>query len=376
MSRVVGRVALLWTEVEDLIGLAIARTWLPRTAPSKHTALRPYCQQTSLLSSFWWFRRSWTASEMRSRLVSRPLWRYSRTTSRSSSYSSLSAMSFDFKLMSLPTPPVSRRECPCSANRRTRSRAPKLSSKMSQRAERACRRTLSSLSARHSTPEQSSSTTAQQISSSSQTTPSSSRSIASALLSARTTTLEAIYVASLSLLPVSTVRHSTARLLKRCLVPHSSEVVNLILYVSIYDLNPSGHNLSLDLIGEVLQALQIYGLSLDAPLQPGKPLREIIMTLSHQDPLPAFAMLASANCEALATEVSSSCLATPLYCLTDQLCTVMGPGMFVPCSTRTGNNAWTTSLPSETRVSTFRPDGAAQGTPEDDPGIAPSYCFL
>lgn len=109
-------------------------------------------------------------------------------------------------------------------------------------------------------------------------------------------------------------------------VPYSSEVVNLILHVSVYDLDPSNFSPSLELISEVLKVLPQLGLSIDYPLAPGKPLNQIITTYSHSKPLETFAMLASYDCEAFATELSVSCLSTPLYLLTDELCQSMGPG--------------------------------------------------
>ena len=109
-------------------------------------------------------------------------------------------------------------------------------------------------------------------------------------------------------------------------VPLSSDVLNLILHVCIYDLDPSTYMPSLPLISETLRCIPLYGLTLEEPLTPGKPLHSIIVNkLAIVYPLETFAVLASQGLDSLTVEVSKYLTSIPLHQLTDELCTLMGP---------------------------------------------------
>jgi len=109
-------------------------------------------------------------------------------------------------------------------------------------------------------------------------------------------------------------------------VPLSSDVLNLILHVCIYDLDPSSYMPSLPLISETLRCIPLYGLTLEAPLTPGKALHSIIVNnLAIVYPLETFAVLASQGLDSLVVEVSKYLTSIPLHQLTDELCTLMGP---------------------------------------------------
>lgn len=109
-------------------------------------------------------------------------------------------------------------------------------------------------------------------------------------------------------------------------VPLNSDVLNLILHVCIYDIDPSSYMPSLPLISETLRCIPLYGLALEDPLTPGKPLHSIIVNkLAIVYPLETFAVLASQGLDSLAVEVSKYLTSIPLHQLTDELCTLMGP---------------------------------------------------
>jgi hypothetical protein len=109
-------------------------------------------------------------------------------------------------------------------------------------------------------------------------------------------------------------------------VPLNSDVLNLILHVCIYDIDPSSYMPSLPLISETLRCIPLYGLTLEEPLTPGKPLHSIIVNkLAIVYPLETFAVLASQGLDSLTVEVSKYLTSIPLHQLTDELCTLMGP---------------------------------------------------
>lgn len=107
-------------------------------------------------------------------------------------------------------------------------------------------------------------------------------------------------------------------------VPESSEVFNLVLH-AFYDLDPAHYKPSLNHLASMLTALSQYGLSLDIPLTPGKPIYNLLSTLAYTSPLEVYTLAAEYGLEQLAVETSRHLHTIRLDTLTDEHCRKMGP---------------------------------------------------
>ncbi|KAI9062532.1 hypothetical protein FKP32DRAFT_1593178 [Trametes sanguinea] len=104
----------------------------------------------------------------------------------------------------------------------------------------------------------------------------------------------------------------------------SAPVLNVILH-AIYGMSCAHYRPSLDTLIAAVDAMPTYGLSPKEHITPSTPLYSVILSQAPLQPILIYALAAHHDLFDLAVPVSSHLLSFPLYDLTDELVTRMGP---------------------------------------------------